>query len=225
MAAPTNLDLYTLTEPVLLSHPSLFEAKRFRDPKTQKESGEPKFSANFVFEPGSADLKALKQMAAAIARAKFPGRELSTLSFPFKDGTKLADERKEKTAKAGKDSDGEFQRGKVILVTRSKFPARLSFIESGKIIDVEDPLEKDDAQVIKAKSKLFFGAMVLGQFRFVTHEVGSNTPGVNCYPQMILATGKGTRLTSRKPASETFKGYVGSASNEDPTGLDDEIPF
>ena len=116
--------------------------------------------------------------------------------------------------------------GKVVLVTRSKFPARLSFIDNGRIVDVDDPLDASDAKVIKAKSMLFFGAMVLGQFRFVTHEVGSNTPGVNCDPQMILATGKGTRLTTAKSASETFKGYVGSVSSEDPTsGLDDEIPF
>jgi len=220
----TIVDLFTLTEPVLLSHPTLFEAQRFKDPRTQKETGDPKFSANFVFEPGSADLKALKQAAAATARAKWPSRELRTLVFPFKDGTKLADERKEKCLKAGREPDGEFQRGKVILVTRSKFPPRLSYIEGGKIVDVDDPLEKDNAHVIKAKSKLFFGAMVLGQFRFVTHEVGSNPPGVNCYPQMILATGKGTRLSSRQAGSETFKGYVGSASADDPTGIDDEIP-
>ena len=221
-----NLDLYTLTEPVLLSHPTLFEAKKFKDPKTGKESGEPKFSANFVFDADSADLKALKKMAAAVAQAKWPGRDVKTLVFPFKDGTKLADERKAKVEKANKTADGEFQRGKVVLVTRSKFPARLSFIDNGRIVDVDDPLDASEAKVIKAKSMLFFGAMVLGQFRFVTHEVGSNTPGVNCYPQMILATGKGTRLTTAKSASETFKGYVGSVSSEDPTsGLDDEIPF
>jgi hypothetical protein len=227
MSESTQLpDSFTTTVPVLLSHPHLFQAVKFKDPRTGKESGEPKFSANFVFEADSADLKALKAQAAAVAKAKWPGRDLKTLVFPFKDGSKLADARKTACEKKGREPDGEFQRGKVILVTRSKYPPRLSFVENGRIIDVDDPLDTNDPQVVKAKNKLFFGALVLAQFRFVTHEVGSNTPGVNCYPQMICATGKGERLASRASGSETFKGYVGQVSAEDPTGYpDDDIPF
>lgn len=206
----------SLTIPVILAHPSLFEPKQFK--KNGKPNGEPKFSGNFVFAPDNADLKRMKTIAAQVARAKWPTRDLKELKFPFSNGDKLADARK---AKSGKD-DGAYQRGKVVMSSRSKYRPRLSVVDSGRIVDLED-----DALIAKFKSKFFFGAETLAEFNFVVFEGGNGPDGVTAYLNQVLATGKGTKIAGGASGSETFKGYIGSASAEDPTGgeLDDEIPF
>lgn len=210
--------LYSFTEPVVMAHPALFEPRGFG--KKGKETGEPKYSANFVFNPDSADLKAMKALAVKVARAKWPDRDLKTLQFPFANGDKLADKRK---AKSGKD-DGAYQRGKVVIAARSKYEPRLAGIENGKIVDYEGEAR------IKAKPKFYFGVQVFAQVNFVAYEgVGNNPDGVTAYLNMVFSTGKGEKIAGGASAAETFKGYVGHVSAEDPTAgaeqLDDEIPF
>ena len=207
--------IYNLTKPVILAHPSLHEARPFG--KKGKETGEPKFSANFVFPPDHPDFAGLKQVAIAVAKARWPDRSPKELKFPFVDGTKQAEKRKEK---ANKD-DGEYQRGMIVMAARSKYEPRLAGIENGKVVDYVGPAR------IAAKSKFYFGVEVLAQFNFAAYDgVGANPDGVTAYLNMVLTTNKGKRLTSAASAAETFKGYVGSASPEDPTqtdGLDDLV--
>ncbi len=213
--AENDIGLYNLTKPVILAHPNLAIARGF-GPKG-KEKGEPKFGASFLFAPDSEDLKALKAVAAKVAKAKWPSRELKSLSFPFQSGDKLAERRKEKS---GKD-DGDFQRGKVVLKAKSKYEPRLAGIEGGKLVDYEGPARATSV------SKFFFGAEVLAQFNFVAFE-GTDNDGVTCYLNMVVATGKGTKIAGGPSAAETFRGYVGSSTTEDPTAgesLDDEILF
>lgn len=213
-----QIGLFSLTIPVVMAHPNLFEAKAF-GPKG-KESGTPKFSANLLLDPESEDLKGMKAVAAKVARAKWPTRPFAELSFPFTSGDKLADKA------TAKKKDGEFNRGKVVIAGRSKFEPRLAAIVNGKVVDFEGEAR------IANKSKFFFGAEVLAQLNFVAYDgVGNNPDGVTAYLNMVLATGKGTKIAGGASAAETFKGYVGSTTTEDPTGgagtgaPDDEIKF
>lgn len=203
--------VFNLTAPVVMSHPNLFEARAFG--KKGKENGEPKYSANYVFDPDHPDLKPMKELAAKIAKARWPGREFNTLKFPFSAGTKLADKRKEKS---GKD-DGDFQRGKVVIAARSKYQPKLSGIENGKVVDYEG-----DA-IIKNKGKFYFGVETLAQFNFQPYDgVGSNPDGITVYLNMVFTTNKGKKLsTGGQSASEVFKGYAGKATTEDPGAVDD----
>ncbi|MGH7743732.1 MAG: ssDNA-binding protein [Candidatus Dormibacteria bacterium] len=217
MADEKQAGLYNLTETVVLTFPNLHEARAF-GPKG-KESGTPKFSGNFSFEPDSADLKAMKQLCARLAKARWPGRDLKELQFPFSSGDKLADEGKKKK------KDREFYRGKVVMAARSQFEPRLSGIENGTLVEYEGDVRK------AAKGKFYPGVLVLSQVNFVPYDgVGKNPDGVTAYLNMVLTTGKGVRLSTGQSAAEVFKGYVGSASAEDPTAggaaaEDDEIPF
>lgn len=216
MSDKENAGLFNLTIPVVMVHPNLHEAKAFG--AKGKESGTPKFSANFLFEPDSDDLKGMKQIAAKVAKAKWPDRKLSELKFPFTLGDTLAEKAK------AKKKDGEFNRGKIVVAARSKFEPRLAGIENGKPVDYEGEAR------IKAKPKFFFGAEVLAQFNFVAYDgVGANPDGVTAYINMVFATGKGTKIAGGASASEVFKGYVGHSTTEDPTGgagdEGDEIPF
>lgn len=213
-----NESLYALTKPVVMAHPNLFVARAFGS--KGKETGEPKFSANFLFPMDSEDLKALKALAAKVARAKWPDRPFTELKFPFTNGDKLADKRKKKT---GKD-DGDFQRGHVMVAARSKYQPRLSFLNGSKIVELDN-----DAAIAANKGKFYFGVECLAQFNLVAYDgVANNPDGITVYLNQVLSTGKGKKLSGAASASETFKGYAGQASGEDPTlpaDTDDDIPF
>lgn len=199
--------IFTLSMPVIMTFPNLLEAKAFK--KNGKETGEAKFSANFIFEADSEELEAMKVLATSLARAKWPDKPFSELCFPFISGTKLAEERKKK----GKD-DSEWMNGKVVIAARSKYEPRLSYIENGKLIDLETDLAKSGA-----KAKFYPGVEVLAQFNFVPYDpVGNNAKGgITVYLNMVCSLNKGKRLSGGATASETFKGYVGAVSSEDPT--------
>lgn len=231
MADSSNEGIFRTTIPVVMSFPNLFEAKAFME--NGKAKGEPKFSANLNFPADSEELKAIKALAAKLARTKWPdkpfflttteGVKITQVVFPFASGDKLADSRKEK----GKD-DGDYMRGKVVLSTRSKYEPKLAYTDKSKIVDVEGGVVKT-----AAKSKFYPGVEVLAELNLVPYEgVGKDgKPGVTAYLNMIVSTCRGKRISGGQSPSEAFKGYVGSVSAEDPTApgagaaLDDEIPY
>lgn len=209
--------IYNLTLPVVMVFPNLVEAKAFM--KNGKAQGDPKYGATLVVPADHPDLKPMKELVTKLAKNRWPDKPFSELAFPFLSGDKAAEKRKAK----GKD-DGEYQRGKVLLTARSKYEPRLSYIENGKIVD----LETDTAKQM-AKNKFYMGVEVLAQINFVPYDpIGENAKGgVTAYLNMVLSTGKGKRLSGGASASEVFKGYAGSVSAEDPTGgdSDDQIPM
>lgn len=206
----------TLTKAVTLTFPNLLEAKSVM--RNGKATGDPKYSANFEFEPDSEDLAALKAEMVKVARAKWPGCDLKTIAFPIANGDKLADKAK------ARDKDREFSRGKAVLTARSKYQPRLSVIEGGKVRELEG-----DAIVATGKQVFYSGVKALAQVNLVAYEPvqDDGKPGVTAYLNMVCSTNKGTKLTGGASAADVFKGYIGSTSDEDPTGgdLDDEIPF
>ena len=217
MSNNDNLGLFTLTSPLVTAHPALVAARAFK--RDGKDKGEPKFGLNFLFKPDAADFLAAKDIAIKVARARWPGRDLKTLKFPFSSGDKLADKRKEK----GKD-DGDFQRGFIVMVARSKYQPKMGYLEGGRMVELDG-----DAAVAAAKDKFYFGVECFAQFNFVAYEGGTGPDGVTAYLQSVLSTGKGKKLASGGASlAETFKSYVGTITGEDPMGgadLDDEIPF
>lgn len=205
----------SLTKPVILDHPNLFEARAI-GPKG-REQGKPKYSANFIFPADHPDLKGLVAKAKEVAQARWPGRELASLKFPFSKGEKLAEKAK------AKGKDGEYLRGNTVISSRSQYEPRLSVIENKKLIELEGPAR------VAAKSKFYRGVEVLAQFNFVAYEgVGENPDGVTAYLNMICSLNQGKRMAGGQSAAEVFKGYAGVVSQEDPTAGsedDDEIPF
>jgi hypothetical protein len=212
MADKVN-SVVSLSQPVTMVFPYLYEARAF-GPKG-KESGTPKYSANFLFEADSADLKRLVAKAKEIASSKWPGRDLASLKFPFSKGDALADKAK------AKGKDGEFQRGKVVVVARSKYEPRLAVLgDKGK-----PPIDLDGPARELHKSKFYSGVSVLAEFNFVAYDgVGANPDGITAYLNLILTLNTGTRIGGGASAAEVFKGYAGNVSAEDPTA-DDEIPY
>jgi hypothetical protein len=216
--------VFRSSEPAVLLHPHLHEARKFRD-RQGRESGEPKYDCNFMLKGDSTDLKAIKALLGMVAKVAWPGRAMKELAFPLVSGTKKADDRAEASSAKGRASDGEFQRGMVNLVARGKFEPKLGVIRNRKIIDLEGPARA------ASKAEFFFGAEVLFEVKFVAYEgVGANPDGICAYLNAVVATGKGTRLSGGQSVAETFSGYAGTLSDESVTTgqgpiADDEIPF
>lgn len=223
--------IFDLTVPVVLAHPHLFEAVKFK--RNGKEQGEPKYGASFVFDADNPDLKDLKARAVALAKAKWPGRDIAAdfkakqFKFPWASGDGIVLKRVAKLQAAGKQDDhkGDFQLGKVVLKSSSKYAPRMAVIANGKIVDL------DSANTSGFKGQFYFGVKVLAQLNLVAYDGVGETglDGVTAYINLVLSTNKGERLSGGASAAEVFKGYVGTVSAEDPTAggenLDDEIPF
>lgn len=211
--AQKTTGIFAMTRPGILAHPTLFTPKPFKG-KNGKEKGEPKFASSIVLDTDHPDLAGIKSVIAAVARAAKPDVDLKTLKTPLANGTVLADKRK---ASRGDKYTGEaeFQRGKAVVIARSKFAPGLSVLENGKIIEITDDVLK-----AKYKDKFFFGAEALAEWNFVWYDAvdEGGKPGVTAYLNKILVTGKGTRIAGGRSAADAFSGFAGALSAEDPTG-------
>ena len=199
---------------------TLFTPKQYVDPKTKKAKGDPKYSATFLLAPDSADLAALKSLCKEIAKEH--NADFANTAWPFKNGDTEADKLK------ARGKNGEVYRGQVVIRsdTGEKYPPGLAIFKDGNIkkgaIDLASP-----ALVSQYKGWFYSGSNVIPVVQLKWYDaVNEGKPGIKAYLGMVVATNTGERLGGGKPASERFKGVVGQATNEDPTGdLDDEIPF
>jgi hypothetical protein len=118
----------------------------------------------------------------------------------------------------------------VLLKASSKYQPALSAIVNKQIVDFSTP-----ESVATAAKYFYSGAWMVPSFGFHWYKGDEGKPdGVSLYFNGCLFVKDGTRLDRpQRSAAETFKSYIGSISQEDPTGgatagadeLDDEIPF
>lgn len=202
-----NPPVVSLTSPATLTFPNLLEPRAVKGPNG-KPNGEPKFSVNLEFNPDHPDLGRIKAKAAEVARAKWPGRDLRELAVPWTSGDKLAAKAK------AKGKNREFSEGKVVVTARSKFRPTLSFLEGGKIVELED-----DSGIKANIRKFYSGCDVLAEVRLQAYDgVGQNPDGVNAYINQVMSLNRGKKVAGGgKSATETFKDVVGKFSAEDPT--------
>lgn len=226
----------------VVSYANIMEPKAFE--KKGQKKGEPKYSALFIIDPENSDLKRLKDAITAALKERNPGKTIRArrlteeemnagtfveVSVPWKSGDKEADKMKAKNN--GDDAKGAIYRGKVLVKASSKYQPALSAIEGGKIVD----FVTDEAKKVAAKY-FYSGALLVPGFGFNPYDGdadGSKPGGMSLYLNAVLFAKHGTRIGGRvHNAAEAFKGYIGTISQEDPTGgastgdeLDDEIPF
>lgn len=198
-------------------------------PKKIGEKGAPVFSLTLV-EIDKADIDAMRQIAAAVAKAEWPGRQLivnrealtdpRNLQFPFKNG----DERAAQAVSKGKD--GAFFQGQVVFDTRSgeEYPPFLSVLQGKKIVDLDDV-----SKLTLGKQKFYNGCYVVPKVRFKAYKsqteggIGAYS-GVKAFLSSVLWVADGPRIGGS--SAETFRAYVGGLSDVDPTGAgSDEIPY
>jgi hypothetical protein len=226
--------IVTVNTPVVSVLNNLVEARRFKDAQG-KEQGDPKYGSVLVFDKEHPNLNAIKEAAVAIAKAKWPGRDVGAdykaklLKMPWRNGDDWIARNAAKLAKKGKEDDHkyDYMAGKVVLKSASKFRPRLSFIENGKITP-----DLDDAGIQRHKAKFYNGVEALVEINLVAFDAvkEGDADNITAYLNIFCSTNTGKRVGGGRSASEAFAGYAGKAKPEDPTkgdpdGLDDEIPF
>jgi hypothetical protein len=216
--AKTPSVIYQMTTPATGTFPNLIVPKAVK--LNGKETGEPKYSLNIEMLPDHPDVPKMKAAIAEAARALWPGADqefFSKLSLPFQLGDKLADKAK------AKNKDREFSRGKIVFTARSQFPATLTAVVNGQTIDYTPDT------LVAARPYFYNGVDVLARLKFQAYNaVGNGQPGVTIYLDTVVSLNRGKKLSGGQTGSETFKGYIGLMSKEDPTAgqaPDDEIPF
>lgn len=219
--------LFVSGEPVRIgAFPSLKE-KTVYNQRTKKMDVVPdsdekgRYRISLIFDEGGGDLKRAMAAAKAVAQAKWPDYPVAKVVFPFKSGDKI----NAKLVKEGKKAQAEIA-GKVTMRTTSAYVPVLSAVVGSEVVDYIT----DDA--VKMNLGKFYGGVMAGvELNFVANGDPDNPnmlPSVNAYINAICSLNKGERLGSRRPGSETFKGYAGRYSETDPTDpgpSDDEIPY
>ncbi len=196
-----NLGLVVTKSEFRILYPNLFEARAFI--KDGKPQGEPKFGVVMLFPPdGIEDLKAA---AKAVAHAKWPGRDLKELSFPFKSGDAQAAKREA----AGKD--GSFYKGVVVVKASSKFQPGVADENKKEILDPK---------------RVYSGAYGYAELNFVAgNGVAGGKDYVTAYVNHLMVSRNGDRIATRT-AEDVFSGIASTHTTVDVgASLDDEIPF
>lgn len=241
---------FNFTTSARVSHADIMESRAFV--KNGQKKGDPKYAGTFIVDPtpkivkqgdkevDMSDLAQLKRACIAMLNANNKtGKKLKIgrlteeqetagthveVQVPWKDGTKEADKMK------AKGKDGEAFRGMILVKGTSKYQPALAAIENKKIVTFDTEESKPGA-----KKYFYSGAYLVPSFGLHFYKGDEGKPdGVSLYLNAVLFAKHGARLGGRNAnASETFKSYIGSISDEDPSGgapaegdyLDDEIPF
>lgn len=200
------------------------------------EKGEPKYDCNFIWKPDHPDFVRLKAAAVAAMKAKWPSRDIRAdfnageIKVPWQSGEAAIEKRTKKLAKKGQQYDGklDFLKGHYVLKAASKYRPKLSIVHNGGILD----LITDDLVAAHAK-KFYGGVQCLAELQLWPYDgkKDDDKDGVTAYLKYVLSANKGEKIGGeggQRPASEVFKGYVGTLTDVDPTAgqnLDDDIPF
>lgn len=209
-----SLGVFVIDEPTLTSFPNIHEPRAVK--RNGKDTGKKKYSLSYEFTPDSKVLAALKSKMVQVAKAANPNIDVKTLRLPITSGDKLA----EKAEANGKKR--EWSKGKVVLTARSEFQPGVSHVVGGSLIDV------DGENAAQIKKSFYTGVLALGEINLVYYAPieDGDRPGITAYINKVCSLNKGERLTGGRSAAETFKGYIGTSTDEDPTlGDDDEIEF
>lgn len=222
MADEAGKGIFRFVVPVRLAFVDLYIPRAF-GPKA-KPKGEPKYGAWLLLDPEHPELKAFKTKLAEIAKAKWPGAQLSELSFPLKLGNKVRDDHNAKLVREGKSPDTkyDFCAGKVIVPAKSQFQPNLGFVANGQLIELTD-----DALKAANKSKFYAGVEALAEVNLVAFNRTrpDDKDGVTAYLNGVVSLGRGERIASSGSGlAESFSGYLGQASETNPLN-DDEIQF
>jgi hypothetical protein len=204
---------YSLKQPGTLTFSNLFDPKPVGKKGVAK--GDPKYDATIAIDPDGPDAKAIKALCTALAKEKWPNRDIGAdyksgeLRMPWHSGDKLA----AKAEKNGKKQD--FHKGRLVIVARSKDEPTLTVLVNGQPSDLEG------LQRAGAKSKFYAGVKCGANFYFQAYDaVGEDgKDGVAVYLNGVLSTGQGERVMggSRDPA-EVYSGFIGIDTDESALG-------
>lgn len=204
MSAEKNNVGRMLTPEARVLYPHLFE------PRTEaagRKLRTPQYEADLVFDTDAID--EMKREAIKVAHAKWPGRDLKTLKFPFKAGNQTNAKRTEKAKKPI-----EAIADKIVLKVKAaeQYPPQV--------------VDHNGDQIIN-RTQVYSGCYGFAEINFVAYDGNGEEikDGVTVYINAFMKSRDGEKVGGRD-AKQIFAGVIGKQTQEDPTaGLDDEIPF
>lgn len=208
--------------PAILNYPKLDKPTVYENKKTGEKGDKPTYNMQAIFSPGHPDINVIKSIAAAVAREKWPGRDINAdyksgaLTMPWNLGNEVIAEKTADAVKAGKTPyNMDHLKDAFILKahTGADKPPTLTVLEHGKELTLTHPIG-DQA------SKFYSGceALLVINFSAVTY---AKRDYVTAYIKQVTSLNEGKRLAGGEV--ESFADYVGKHTTENP--LKDEIPF
>jgi len=212
------------TKPAILNFPQLTEAKKFKDPVTGVVADKAYFTTQAVFSKDHPDIARIKAAAVAVAKEKWPGRDIAAdyksgaIGMPWELGdAKIAELTAKATAKNKKAPETGHLVGALILKAKTgeDKPPILTLIEGGAATILDS-----GTLVAQNKNKFYSGvdALLVLNFRAGTF---AKRDYVTAYIRQVTSLNTGKKLVGGEV--ETFSDYVGKETTENP--LNDEIPF
>jgi len=203
------------TNPVTVMYPDFLVAVPYKDPKTGKEKGNPRFGGLVLVD--AEDIKPFKEAARAAAMKKH--KTTKDVSWPFKDGDKMAEKRERKGKK------GDIYKGKVVFSVKAYPPDE----ENASGFDPEENIfVVKKGQLLNAQPKDMYSGMkgciivaFAGNFRSVEEEDEDGDkqtvekPNVSAYLRGFVKTEDGTRIGGGS-SRQAFSGVVGHVTDENP---------
>jgi hypothetical protein len=217
---------------IRMSYPELMKATAFKDQKTKKDKGDPKYKLEMLVDPATYpkfwvknDEKAfvacdIKEVLKEMVAEMWPGKALKELfplnkkgiraGWPLKDGDKLAayNEENKKT--------GDHYKGMTAISCQAaeEYPPKLYHRVSGKAVELK---RDDDADMAKARKMFQAGNYGVVEATIVAIEVDEKF-FLTFYINGIVFTKEGTPIGSGS-MGDRFDGVMGGETDEyDPTG-------
>jgi len=220
----SDLLQFRMTKPATMVYPTVITPKAYgQNPKPDAKKS---YSTSFALDADHPDVLAMKQMAVAAAKAKWPGLNISeevkagNLKMPWTTGDKMIERRNKKIMAAGKPASDklDFLKGKIVFKASSDFPIALGVRISGKDIDVTE----DNKSI--HKEAFYTGCLGLGGFSYKAYDAikEDDKPGVKAYLDIVHSLNSGVRIqTGGRSAAEAFRGVAGSAVDESVIGVEE----
>jgi hypothetical protein len=200
----------TLTEPVRVSWPQVFEPKAVMI--QGKPTGEPFYSARLVFPADHDDIQDLRVTASQLLAKLKPGVDLKTLTpykdffYPFKSGAALIKEAKERSAAKGEKYRGfdDYMDGCHTLYAKAfpKNPPQLDVFLNGKWTK----LSAENRALYK--DRFYNGMLAVGSVTLAGINLPTGGWGVACYLNGLAAVEGGEHIGRQ----EITYGYVPSVT-------------
>lgn len=231
---PTAAERLFITPVFRMSNANVITPKRFKDPKTKKEKGDPTFSLTGIFEPD--DMKKwfmvddqsekgftevdLAATLVQIAKEKWSGIDVKAefaKAWPIKAGDAKAAKLEENK------KNGDYLKGKKTVNFKSKedVAPRLIVWENG----VKTELNTTDPEQKKKAEKLFVSGYYARALVKVMATEMDESKYLTFYLNEVRFVKVGEKIGGTS-AMDRFEGVYGGSSDHDPTaGLDEEIPF
>lgn len=220
----------------VLSYPKLETAVIFKDKKTGKPKGDPKYSMEMIIDGESMSKflvksddgwlkdQDLKQLCMAVAKEYWPDKKLGDLFQRNSESGQLrgwaiqdGDIKAAKMEEIKKKGDHYLGKKCVMANANQEYPPQLMWVSAGKVIN----LDRDDKEDMARIKKYFVG----GAFcRAELTLKALNTPQgdfVKCYVNGVCFIKSGPKLSQGGSMAERFQGIIGGESDIDPTAQDE----